>query len=173
MLPRLLIACATVGGCALVAGADDAEVKKAAKAKAEESQAALVKGDYGKLAELTHPKIVEMVGGKEKMAAGLTGVMKKLKEQGIEYKSAKMLEPGDLIRSGKDIYVTVPFTLEMVVPGGRLHSKSALIGVSNDAGKNWVFIDGSLGSESIKKVFPDLPDAITFPKQEPPVFVKD
>src|SRR5438045_2512650 len=102
MLAQLLIACLWAGLCVpLVVHADDTDIKKTAKAQAEESQAALIKGDFGKLADLTHPKLVEKMGGKEKMVAYLTTEMKKMKEMGYEFKSVKVMAPGDPVRAGK------------------------------------------------------------------------
>ena len=43
-----------------VSAAEDAS--RLIKQKAEETNTALVKGDYGKVADLTHPKLVEQLG---------------------------------------------------------------------------------------------------------------
>jgi hypothetical protein len=156
--------------------ADDADIKKAAKAQAEESQTALIKGEFEKLVDLTHPKLVENLGGKKKMVAHLTIEMKKMKEEGYEFKSVKVSDPGDPVRAGKELYIGIPFTLEMRVPGGRLLGKSMFIGVSKDDGKNWVFLDANPlkdEREQLKKLLPNLPAAIVIPKKELPVFIRD
>ena len=156
-----------------VASADDADIKKVAKAKAQEAQNSLVNGELGPLIALTHPKLVEAMGGKEKMAAQVTDLLKSMKNKGAAFKSVTILDPGELIRSGDDLYLTVPLTLEMTVPGGRVKSPGMLIGVSGDKGKTWVFVDAAPGRDRVKQILPDLPPAITFPKKEPPTVIKD
>lgn len=164
---------AVVVGAAVFARADDAEIKKVAKAKAEELQAALLKGDYGKVADLTHPKTVELLGGKEKMVAYLAQETKAMKDKGYGLKSTTVAEPSDPLAAGGDLYLTVPFKLEMTVPGGRLQTQSGLIGVSGDGGKTWTFVNVKPGREKLLNLLPNLPEKLPFPKKEPFTFIKD
>jgi hypothetical protein len=176
MLRSVLIVCLAIG-CNRPAAAprvDGAQLKSSAVAKAKESQDALIQGDFVRLVDLTHPKAVEKLGGKEKAVAFLTAETKKMKdEEGIEFKSYKFLNPGDPIRVGAEIYIGIPFALEMIAPGGRLLTDGMLIGVSIDEGTTWSFVDTDPGREKVKVVLPNLPDAIVFPKKELPVFLKD
>ena len=65
MSVRRVVACLALVLCASWSvRADDAEIKKTAKASAEACQNAFVKGEYDKFIDLTHPKIVEEVGGR-------------------------------------------------------------------------------------------------------------
>jgi hypothetical protein len=153
--------------------ADDAEMKKTAKAKAIECQEALIKGNYEAFVDLTHPKVVEGVGGREKMIEKMSTGMKAMKAKGLEFKSAKFSDPSDPVAVGKDLYITVPFTLEVAIPGARGTSNNALVGISSDGGKTWMFIDTGPGRDTLKKLFPDLPDKLPIPKKEPPKFVKE
>src|SRR5689334_13342092 len=50
------------------------------KKKAQEVGEALKKDDYAKVVDLTYPKVVEVIGGREKMIGALTDGMKQLKE---------------------------------------------------------------------------------------------
>src|SRR5258708_5773056 len=98
MFARLLLI--SLGfGLATSASADDADIKKAAKAQAEDTQAALIKGEFEKLVSMTHPKAVELLGGKDKMAAFLATELKKMKDMGFEFKSATILDPGEPLRA--------------------------------------------------------------------------
>ena len=167
-------ACLVVGLCAASAAqADDAEIKKTAKAKAEECQNALIKGDYEKFADLSHAKVVEAGGGRKKMVESMAAEMKKLKEQGTEFKSVKMSDPSDPVAAGKVLYICVPFTLEIATRNARVAVKSAFLGISEDGGKSWVFVDAIAGRDSLKRSFPDLPDKLVIPKKEPPTIIKD
>jgi len=176
MSAQRFVACLALVLCASWSVADDAEIKKTAKAKAEECQNALIKGDYEKFADLSHPKVVEAGGGRKKMIESLAAEMKKLKADGVVFKSATMADASDPIAVGKELYIAVPFTLEIKVPDGRVTTKSALVGISNDGGKTWTFFDANPGANSrdmLKKSFPDLPDKLPLPKKEPPTFTKD
>ncbi|MBP3957537.1 hypothetical protein J8F10_20000 [Gemmata sp. G18] len=168
-----IIACVVVAVSASFAPADDAEIKKTAKAKAEETQNALLKGDYDKLVDLTHPKIVEEMGGRKKMIEGITASVKDMKSKGFTFKSVSVGDSSDSVKTGKELYIIVPFALQMAAPSGRLHTKGALVGVSSDGGKTWAFADATPGREALKKLLPGLPEAIVFPKKEAPTFVKD
>jgi len=166
------VACLVLMFCARPVGADDAEIKKTAKAKATECQNAFVKGDYETFADLTHPKAIEDSGGRKKMVEGLAAEIKSLKAMGTEFKAVKMAEASDPVAAGKVLYICVPFTMEMSTPNGLVGVKSSLLGISTDKGKTWLFVDAIAGRESLKKSFPDLPAALVIPKNEPPTLIK-
>jgi hypothetical protein len=170
---RHVLAIGTLLAATIAATADDVDLKKIAKAQAEELQTAIVKGDYAKVAEMSHPKAVKGLGGKEKMVAMMTTKMKAMRDEGYDFKSVAVGEPSDPIASGSSLYLTVPFKMELKVPGGRLTTHGALVGTSGDSGKSWIFIDTTPGREAITKVLPDLPLNLVFPKAKPPVFEKD
>jgi hypothetical protein len=173
MLTRLLLVCLVcVLGISFTL-ADDADVKKAAKKHFDEAQNALLKGDYDKFVAVNHPKVIESMGGKEKMAAYLAKETKKMKADGYEFKSVRTGTPSDPIRVGNEIYLTIPSTLEITVPGGRLLTDSTGIGLSTDGGKTWVIVNAVKEREQLIKVLPDLPTALALPKLVPPTFIKD
>jgi hypothetical protein len=98
---------------------------------------------------------------------------KEMKSQGFGFKSVKVDDPSDIIPAGTELYVVVTFQMEMKAPGGKLTSKSFVIGVSPDAGKTWTFINGDMDIKSVKQVLPDLPDKLKLPDKQKPVFEKD
>src|SRR4051812_5753482 len=59
-------------------------------AKVEEQARALGKAflasDWAKLSDMTHPKVIEMMGGKEKMIGVIEEGMKRLAAQGFSFK---------------------------------------------------------------------------------------
>ena len=153
--------------------ADPPLPKQVTKEKVEELNAAVIKEDNSKIVDLTHPKIVEMIGGREKMIAVLEAGNKDIKAKGFSFRLSKVDEPSEPVAVGTDQYVVVPFLLEMKAPGGRLLQKSFVIGVSSDAGKSWTFANGDLDIAKLKLVLPKLPDELKVPKREKPVFEKD
>jgi hypothetical protein len=174
MIIRFLIVSLALGSfITLSACAEDVDVKKVAKAKAEEVQTAVIKGDFEKVADLTHPKAIELFGGKEKMIAAMTKLRKEIEAKGGVFKSGKISEPSDPIKMGKQVYVLVPTEEEVTIPKARIITKSSMVGVSEDGGKSWVFVATPLGRDRIKEILPNLPESLVIPKVEPPTIIKD
>jgi hypothetical protein len=159
--------------CLPLQAAEEADVKKLVRAKVEEINNALIKEDFGKIADLTHPKIVKLMGGRDKMISVMKDSTAKMKANGYVIRSVKVGAPSDLVSGGGDSYVVVPFQLEMKVPRGKVTQKSFVIGVSSDRRKTWKFINGSVDRKLIKKVLPELPEKLKLPEKEKPVFSED
>ena len=168
-----VLACVVLVAFAPFIVAEDATIKKTAKAKAEECQNALIKGDYEKYADLSHSVVVAAGGGRQKMVEGMAAEMKKIRAMGTEFKSVKVFDATDPVAAGKVLYICVPFTFEIATSTNRVAVKSALLGISDNGGKTWTFVDALAGRESLKKSFPDLPEKLEIPTKEPPTVFKD
>jgi len=147
--------------------------KQAAKEKVEDMNAALLKGIYGKVADLTHPSVVKLAGGRDKMRAVVELMAKQLKEKGAEIRSLKTGEPGEPIRAGADLYIVVPYRLEMKAKVGTIKHNSFVIGVSPDSGNTWTFVNGEMTPEQTKRLLPDLPKRLKLPAREKSVVEKE
>ncbi|HZV07463.1 MAG TPA: hypothetical protein VE999_20430 [Gemmataceae bacterium] len=161
--------------CVPVVIAED-KPESVAKRKANEIAQATVKGDFEKIADFTYPKVVDQMGGREKMVTAMKTGYKEMKSRGIEFRSAKVEDASPLVAGGSDVYTIVPFTLEMKVPGGSATMKSFLLGISANKGTTWTFVDGSgIGKDETmtKRLLPNLPKELKLPKKEQPVFHKD
>ena len=172
---RIILCCLVVlvfRTVSLHAAENDA-IKKTVKEKVTEMNDALVKEDFGKVADLTHPKVVAGMGGREKMISVLQSGTVEMKKQGYAFQSVKVDEPLDPVKGGDDLYVVAPFQLEIKAPGGKLTSKTFVIGVSNDKAKTWVFVNGDGDPAELRKVLPNLPPDLKFPEKQKPVFEKE
>lgn len=98
---------------------------------------------------------------------------KDMRSRGVGFRSVKVGEPSDPIKSGSELFVVVPFRLVMKVPGGSLFQNGFVIGDSEDQGKTWVFVDGSGDIKTIKAALPNLPEQLKLPAKKQPVFEKD
>jgi len=152
--------------------ADEATLKKAATAKVDEMIKALVAGDFAKIADVRHPKVIEMNGGREKLLAVMEGGMKAAKEQGIEFVAATSGAATAPVKAGADTYIIVPFKLEMKAPVGKLTQNTFVIGVSADDGKTWKFINGDLDRKVVRDILPHLPQELKIPDREMPKIEK-
>jgi hypothetical protein len=142
---------------------EDARIQKVARAEAERLQSALAKGDFETVADLTHENVIMLLGGRKKMLAVLAETHQQLKMQGVTFKDVKMHEPSRPVRVGKEIYILVPFEMELVGPGKKVDAQPSVVGVSDDGGKTWRFVDTSIGRKEIKKYLPNLPDTLDIP----------
>lgn len=158
--------------CAVQA-ADDASIKKVAKSKTEEINKALINENFGKVADLTYPKLVQLMGGRTKMISAMESGNRDMKSKGFAFVSAKVDSPSDPVMAGSELFIVVPYLLEMKVPGGKLRQKAFVIGVSSDKGKSWTFVNGDLGAEKVKLVVPSLPDRLKLPEKQEPVVEMD
>src|SRR5262245_61607877 len=86
----------------------DAKVDTAkATEQAEALKKAVLDGEYAKMADLTHPKVVEALGGKEKVVDFTKKVMEQMKAQGIELKSYTIDKPGTPVSDGKSAHYII------------------------------------------------------------------
>lgn len=162
---------------AVVAGSELRAAEKSpqeiARARAEEINNALITEDYDRIVELTHPKLVELMGGRKKMITTMESGTKDMKAKGVEIRKVTVDKPGEIVKKRDESFVVVPFLIELKAPGGKLFQKSYVIGVSNDRGKSWKFINGSIERKKIETVVPSLPEELKLPEFQKPVFEKD
>jgi hypothetical protein len=96
-----------------------------------------------------------------------------MKEEGFAFLSSKVEDPADIVEQGPDLYVVVPFALEMKAPGGKVTSPGFVVGVSSDRGKSWAFVNNPKDPAALKQILPDLPDRLKLPERKKPTFEKD
>jgi hypothetical protein len=138
--------------------------------KVDEISAALISGNFAKVVDLTYPKVVQMVGGREKMIDLLKAGTQEMLAHGSAITAVVVGTPSEFRTVGKEVFVVVPSSITLSVPGGKLTQKSFTVGVSSDAGRTWFFVDANnLGGEKIKMVFPTFPATLQLPPR-PPVF---
>ncbi|MCA1621851.1 MAG: hypothetical protein LC795_21775 [Acidobacteria bacterium] len=142
------------------------EASKQLRAQAEESSRAFMEGNYERLADFTHPKVVELMGGREKMAEFVRKSMAGVKSQGFETLSyAPAAEPTQVLREGGQFYAILPAKLRMRTPDGVIFvSESFMIAVSADDGKNWKFVSGATADAAkLKLLMPEVADKLKLP----------
>jgi hypothetical protein len=70
----------------------------------------MVKSDIEKVADLTHLRVIALVGGRRKMIERTRQAREELKSYGLIYVSAKAETPDSLHRAGTGLYCVVPLT---------------------------------------------------------------
>ena len=142
------------------------------KTQADELNQASLKGDDARAADLTYPKLIEVMGGREQYIRNLQAVRDEMQAEKFSVLSATIEEPTNVIEVEKQLYAIVPLTMRMKVPEGVLVGRSSMIGVSNDGGKNWTFVTANraqLKDETLKILFPAAADKLRIPEATEPV----
>jgi hypothetical protein len=127
------------------------------------------------MADLTHPKVVEALGGKDKVVELTKTVMQQLKTQGVEIKTYTIGKPGEPVKDDKAAYVIIPTTLEMTAPKTKIKSESYLLGMTTDGGKSWTFADGAGLAQGPARdaIVPTLPKDLKLPEPKQPTVTKE
>jgi hypothetical protein len=161
----------TILFAASVARADDKiDVAKAVE-QAKAMSKAFIEEDYDKVIDGTHPKLTEILGGREKWRATMQSDVQKIKDMGVKFKTPSIGKPSDPVIEGKTAYLLIPASIEMTTPDETILSESYMLGMTTDAGKTWVFVDVlGLREPLIRdKIFPKLPDGLKLPEPKEPV----
>ncbi|MBO0934297.1 hypothetical protein [Fibrella aquatilis] len=140
--------------------------------QATELAEALPRGQYQKVPLYTHPKIVSLMGGADKMVARMTEQTTTMKQQGIRFVSASIGQPGPVVTVGKELQCVVPQTVVLQMPQQRVAQQSSLIAFSEDGGKRWVFIDTQPGMERVRMVLPTISPKLVVPARQEPQVLK-
>jgi hypothetical protein len=155
-------------------GADGDKLKQHVQKLAERVAGAVVNGEYDKIVDLTHPKVVEKNGGRQKMVATMKAGMEAMKAKGVSFRLVRVEAPTVFVKGGSDLFTVVPTVLELKGPKATITQKGFLIGVSGNRGKKWTFIDGTHISRDMLKTFiAHFPAKLDLPKKEKPVITKD
>jgi hypothetical protein len=139
------------------------------KAQANLLGQAFVAKNYEAIVAATYPKVVEMLGGKDAMAAFL----KKSEDPTVSVVSVTIGEPFAIVESNGELQAVVPETIVLAVEGGRTTLQSEIIGISVDQGETWTFIDASKITDisEIRSVNPNISSRLVLSPKVEPVFV--
>lgn len=130
--------------------------------------------NYPEYIKYVHPKIVAMMGGKQKMVTVLKKTMKDMEEKGISFIEMNCGEPSPVISTKATLQCVVPQHIQLKTEGGKLLTTGYLIAISSNNGKTWHFIDSSSKTlEELKETFPDLSSQIVIPERSQPEFIKE
>jgi len=144
---------------------DDATALANLKADAAKVRQAVSKADNALMADMTYPRVVESVGGREVFISKMKQMSDEMKRDGFTINDAIFAEPTKPIASQSDLFALAPYSLMMTAPNGQTGTvPSRLIAISSDGGRSWKFADGtSFSRAQLKSLLPSLPDALALP----------
>jgi hypothetical protein len=142
-----------------------------ARIQANQLNDAMLAGDYAKAADLTNPKLIQLIGGRAKYLTVLKNGMSETQSESFRIISSVSDDATDVIEVGSHVYAIVPTTMKIKVVEGILVGQSSMIGVSNDRGENWTFVDagGGFTPAQLKTLFPDVANRLKIPERKRPV----
>lgn len=132
------------------------------------------KKNYKDFANYTHPEVIKLIGTKSKMIEVTENALKKMEGDGYEIIDVSVESPSQFLKEGVEIQCVLIQTIITNTPQGKIKSKTSLIGVSQNDGGNWFFVD-SKGKEIeiLRKTIPSLSSKLNIPKKENPEFIND
>jgi hypothetical protein len=142
------------------------------KAQAQELADSMMRDDFEKVIDLTYPKLVGLLGGREAAVAAMKQESSEMLSDNMQLVSHKIGEPRDFVQVEGERYAIVPSTMQIRVPEGMLVGEAFMIAVSVDGGQNWTFVDsggGNANPKLLKDLFPAAADKLRMPETKPPV----
>jgi hypothetical protein len=151
-----------------------AEIVRNLKRDAAACRKAIVEKDYGAMARYTLPKLVKMVGG----VAGLRHAGEKTMQDKdgnmMELQQCSLGEPGAVKKVDTQLLALVPQKMVIRAHGIRAQMNGWLLGISDNGGRNWVFIDTvKMREESFNRNFPELAGKIDLPPKPKPQILEE
>lgn len=112
---------------------------------------------------LTHPKIIAMMGGREAAERTMAGVIEKMRAAGMKLESL-VIAPEPVFYQGKEhLHVIVESTIIISLPAQRMESRAFRLGILLNDG--WRFAEGSrLTPAMMTLLFPDFPAGVKLPE---------
>jgi hypothetical protein len=134
----------------------------------ETMKTAFLSKDYAIVADLTFPKVLDMMGGKDKMIEVTASTISSMEEQGFKFESIAFKAPSNFLKHNGDLQCTVIQVLVMDTPNGKVQSETTVLAISEDDGENWVFLDSSgMPKASLQSFYENLhPDIVIEPSQK-------
>lgn len=155
-----------------VAGAPSAASDASASAEERVLQEArsflpLVLSADEKLIDHMPDDLMADVGGRSKFSEALATSKEQMKTQGFSIEDATVDPPTKMTTNEGRMFAILPSHLTLKTPEGRLRQGSFLVGVSDDDGRNWRFVDGS-NPAAVKKLR-KFPPSLVLPEPQKPV----
>lgn len=165
MRALLLLAFCALAASRMAWGNDSASIK-AIQEDVRTVITAVEKGDVESMLDLTHPRILEITGGRAAMQGVLTMLMQQWKTKGLSYRLVEFPDPPTFHKGTENEFVLVPTHTVMVVPGKTIDSRQFQMGVRKLGETKWKYVDGAkLTPEFARMLFPDFPKEAVLPEK--------
>lgn len=125
---------------------------------------ALYAGDVDTVVAYTHPAVLVTLGGRERVHAAVTDVVRGLQKRGAKLESLTFPRPPEFLQADDRWFAIVPTLAVLVVDGQRFESLNFQFGVLEPDASSWTYIDGSrVEATDVPRLFPGFPSTYRFP----------
>ncbi len=146
--------------------AQDDKMTEVVKTEVKKMIDATTGGKYEVVVALTHPKVREELGGKEKAGQKIKEGMEAGKAQGFTFEVKEINKP-TVVKNKRNYFAVTPYTMVVTGLGKKATLKTAVVGVSTNEGKTWKFVNLAAGGEDeVRRFLPALPHELKVPRQE-------
>src|SRR5258706_4573394 len=134
--------------------AADAPTPEAIRTEAQACADAMLKGDLETFANFTHPKLIELMGGRTKFIEAIRQGNAEMKAQKSAITGFSTRAPEGVVKGGNDLFAVVPMTLTVTQRDSKIKQEGYLVAVSSDGGTKWTFITGDERAK-LKEILPN------------------
>jgi len=130
--------------------------------------------DYVSFAKFTHPTVLSLMGGEERMLQAIKDSFGQLEAEGVTFVGLTFTAPTKIAVVADELQCTLGQMIEMKVGGGSMTVSALLVAISRDGGKNWYFADTSGNDlKTMQKMIPNLSNELVFTEIGEPTFIAD
>ncbi len=135
---------------------------------AKEYMDAYLNGEYESMADLTHPNILSLSGGKTFVAQDLENDRGSLEAMGFNVLGGEVGTPGQVYEAGREALCFVPIFYMLELQGKKYKSETTILASSSSNGKIWKFVSlDRQDQESIKTFIPNYNSEMGWPELKP------
>lgn len=170
-LSSLLVICTSI--ISQTPSADSAAQSNASKQAAMMAKL-LLKKDYIGFTTFNYPQIIKMMGGPGKMASYIEQSLKGMEGEGFTITDITVANCSKIIHTAKQLQCTLTQAIELKHPDGKLIQNSTLVGISDDRGLTWTFIDSHGATlKKLQETITELSNDLIIPEQQEPEIISN
>ena len=152
--------------CDIHAQADSTFWKNMALETASDLEMTFREHDFKAYALLNHPKLIEMMGTVDDFATMMEQQMKQIEAE-VQIDSIDFGVPFNFMKCDNSINCLLPQTLFMRISDTlAMRSTVYLLGVSENGGKKWYFVDATNGEQYLDAIVPNRCKVFAIPNKE-------
>jgi len=131
---------------------------------AEHLKKAILNLDVETMVSLMHPSQFNSEDQKSGTPVeSMRNSMTKLRSEGMTVRDYKLRAPTAVVESQGKLFQVIPTEIELEIKGETTSSKTFLLGVSEDGGDTWKFLDQSACAQIVGKPNSLIPDGLKLP----------
>ncbi|APG65818.1 hypothetical protein LPB136_10780 [Tenacibaculum todarodis] len=144
------------------------QTKEDAIRDAKITSKATLSEDFNTVLKHTLPSVTKLMGGKEKALNIIEIAFKNMKGQGFIFEKADVVAVSEIVKEQGQYRCYIENLNQMKMPHMRIKSKSFLLGIYDDEGKKWWFIEAEKMKNKVvlDQILPNFETSLNIPKDE-------